>query len=649
MVQLDGVGISFSGKTLFHDISWRIGDQDRVGLVGPNGSGKSTLLKLIQGDLAPESGSISFTKGTTFGYLPQEQLTLSGRTVFDEVMTVFERLGRIEDRMRALEKAMAEIPPESPDHDRVMNEYAHAQHAFEHGGGFVVEARVAEVLAGLGFTDSDHGRATDEFSGGWQMRIALSKLLLKRPTVLLLDEPTNHLDLESIIWLEQYLSSYPGAVLMVSHDRAFLDRVVARISELGPDGMADYRGGYSSYVVEREKRREVLVATRAQQERQIAHLQKFVDKFRADKAKAALVRSRLKMIERARAELVEVPKGHKRIRFHFPQPERGGSVAVSLKGVRQAYGEHLVFDGIDLEVARGDRLALVGRNGAGKSTLMKIIAGRVPISAGERRLGHNVTVQYFGQDPGGNLSPRNTVLGELESVSPDDMRPRLRGLAGSFLFSGDDVEKKVAVLSGGEKSRLTFAKMLLRPANLLLLDEPTNHLDVASREVLEDALGGYTGTLCFVSHDRSFMDRLATKVLEVEGGRLRLFHGNYSDYLWAKEREAREERAAPAAAPSPERSPSRQGSGGPKTKERKRREAAERQRLSVSKRAAREKRRAVQDEITALEKRLEEIEIALLDPSVYANGERMRDLVTEQRSLRQKIDILYERWAALED
>ncbi|MCK4408830.1 MAG: ABC-F family ATP-binding cassette domain-containing protein, partial [Candidatus Eisenbacteria sp.] len=471
------------------------------------------------------------------------------------------------------------------------------------------------------------------------------------PTVLLLDEPTNHLDLESIIWLEDYLSMYPGAVVLVSHDRSFLDRVVSRISELGVEGLVDYHGGYASFQEQREKRRETLAATRRQQERQIAHHQRFINTYRADKTKRALVNSRIKMIERI--DLVEVPREKRAMHFQFPQPARAGGVVVALRGVRQAYGENVVFDDLDLEILRGERVALVGVNGAGKSTLMKIIVGRVPLAAGDMKLGSNVALQYFGQDPGRELSHDNTVLWELQSVSPDHMRPRLRTLLGSFLFSGDDVDKKVGVLSGGEKSRLVFAKMLLNPANLLLLDEPTNHLDVSSREVLEQALRQFEGTICFVSHDRSFMDAIATKVLEVSDGRVKTYLGSYSDYLWKKEQE-RVEAAASSSAPSSgdgsaRPGGSRRGKRGPKSKEQRRREAKERQKNAGVKSAARKKRHEVQKEIASNEKHLEDIEIALLDPSVHADGERMKSLVTEQRALRARVDELYDRWAELED
>jgi ATP-binding cassette subfamily F protein 3 len=652
MVRLEDVTVSFAGKPIFKGLDWRVGDTDRVGLVGINGSGKTTLLRLIEGTLAPDSGRVTSSKGTTYGYLPQEGLTLSGRTLFDEVMTVFGDLARIEDRMRELEHEMASLPGEGREHDRVMREYAALQHEFDARDGFTVEARAAEVLSGLGFDETDRDRLTDEFSGGWQMRIALAKLLLMRPTVLLLDEPTNHLDLESIVWLEDYLSVYPGAVVLVSHDRSFLDRVVSRISELGVEGLVDYHGGYASFQEQREKRRETLAATRRQQEMKIAHLQRFIDTYRADKTKRALVNSRIKMIERI--ELVEVPRDKRAMHFQFPQPARSGAVTVALRGVGQAYGDKQVFEGLDLEILRGDRVAFVGVNGAGKSTLMRIIAGRVPICAGDVKLGSNVEFQYFGQDPGRELGRTNTVLGELQSVSPDEMRPRLRTLLGSFLFSGDDVEKKVGVLSGGEKSRLVFAKMLLNPANLLLLDEPTNHLDVSSREVLESALRRYEGTICFVSHDRSFMDAIATKVIEVEDGRVRTYLGNYSDYLWKKEQERADAEGAAQAATA-----GREGAGaagkatsgrkGPKSKEQKRQEAKDRQKRSGAKAAARKQRREVQDEITRNEQLLEDIEIALLDPAVHADGEQMKSLVTRQRELRARVDELYDRWAELED
>jgi ATP-binding cassette subfamily F protein 3 len=665
MIRLENMSLAFGARSIFRGLSWRVGDLDRVGLVGPNGSGKTTLLRLLKGDVHPDAGEILTSKGTTYGYLPQEELTLSGRTLFDEVMTVFASLSQIEARMRELEHEMAELPPEGPEHDRVLSEYASLQHEFDVNDGFTIETRVAEVLSGLGFSDRDHGRATEEFSGGWQMRIALAKLLLGQPTVLLLDEPTNHLDLESIIWLEAYLASYPGAVILVSHDRVFLDKVVSRISEVGTGGVVDYYGGYTVYREQREKRRETLAATRRQQEIRIAQIQRFIDKSRTDKFKAALVQSRMKTLEKIEADLVEVPKDTKPIHFEFPKPPRGGSVTIALRHVKQAYGRHVVYDGVDLDVGRGDRIAIVGVNGAGKSTLLRIMAGLVPIQAGERKLGHNVALTYFGQDPGKTLSKTRTILQEIESVSPDDMRPRLRSLLGAFLFSGDDVEKNVGILSGGEKSRLAIAKMLLRPANFLLLDEPTNHLDVTAREVLEGALAGYDGTICLVSHDRFFMDRIASKVLEVKDGRLRLYHGNYTDYLWTKERESAEAiaeagagaarvTAAPAGgellpaggpgAPADAASARR----GPKSKEQKRREAHEREKRSGSKTKVREARRTVQDEITKSEKRLEEIAISLMDPSIYQDGGRVKRLVTEQRTLQAKVDKLYEKWAELE-
>ncbi len=652
MVRLENLTISFTGKSLFRDLNWRVGDTDRVGLVGANGSGKTTLLRLIEGVISPDSGRVTCSKGTTYGYLPQEGLTLSGRTLFEEVLTVFRDLSRIEDRMRELEHEMADLPDRGARHDRVMREYADLQHEFEARDGFTIEARAAEVLSGLGFVESDRGRLTDEFSGGWQMRIALAKLLLQSPTVLLLDEPTNHLDLESIIWLEDYLSAYPGAVVLVSHDRSFLDRVVSRISELGVEGLVDYHGGYASFQEQREKRRETLAATRRQQERQIAHHTRFINTYRADKTKRALVNSRIKMIERI--DLVEVPREKRAMHFQFPQPARAGGVVVALRGVRQAYGENVIFDDLDLEILRGERVALVGVNGAGKSTLMKIIVGRVPLAAGEMKLGSNVDLQYFGQDPGRELRHDNTMLWELQSVSPDHMRPRLRTLLGSFLFSGDDVEKKVGVLSGGEKSRLVFAKMLLNPVNLLLLDEPTNHLDVASREVLEQSLRQFEGTICFVSHDRSFMDAIATKVLEVSDGHVKTYLGSYSDYLWKKEQERAEAEGSggPAVSSgdgSARSDGSRRRRRGPKSKEQRRREAKERQKNAGVKTVARKKRQKVQKEIASTEKHLEDIEIALLDPSVHADGEKMKSLVTEQRALRVKVDELYDRWAELDD
>jgi len=658
MVLLENVSISFGGQPLFRGLNWRVTDRDRVGLVGPNGSGKTTLLRIIRNEIGLDEGRVTASKGTTYGYLPQEELTLSGRTLLDEVLSVFSHVLEMETRMRVLEHRMSELSHGEDaktvaERERVMAEYSDLQHRFEAEDGFVLETRALEVLAGLGFSNEDQHRMTEEFSGGWQMRIALAKLLLEQPTVLLLDEPTNHLDLESIIWLEEYLSNYPGAVILVSHDRLFLDHVVTRISDLASTGITDYTGGYSAFIEQRQKQREVMIATRKQEERRIAHLQEFVDKWKGDKKKANLVRSREKMIKRI--SLTEVPVERKAIHFDFPQPERGGAVTVSLHGVRQAYGDRIIFDGIDFEALRGERIAFVGLNGAGKSTLMKIIAGRIPILAGERKLGHNVSMQYFSQDPAKDLNLENTVLGELESIAPDAWRPRLRAMLGAFLFHGSDIDKKVRVLSGGEKSRLGFAKMLLRSANLLLLDEPTNHLDVASREVLERALSRYTGTICFVSHDRAFMNAIATKVLEVSQGVLKMYHGTYGDYLWAKQQEAAE--AAEKTAASSRRSKSCRtgghkqaaGASGPKSKEQKRREARERQKRSGRKKARREKRQKTLEEIEASETRLEELDIQLADPAVYSDGEKAKVLVTEQRRLRERVEELYALWAELED
>lgn len=689
MIQLENIGISFGGETLFKDIRWRVGDLDRVGLVGPNGVGKTTLLRMIKGDLSPECGSVVSSKGTTFGYLPQEEPVLSGRTLSDEVMTVFEPLRRTEARLRKLEHLMGEVPRDDPKHERVMSEYARLQHEFEAHDGFTIETRASEVLAGLGFAERDRDRMTDEFSGGWQMRIALAKLLLAVPSVLLLDEPTNHLDLESMIWLESYLAEYPGAIIMVSHDRSFLDRVVSRITELDAEGLVDYHGTYSTYLKERERRRRALIARRRQQERRIAQIQRFIDKNRYSESKAPLVQSRIKMLQKI--ELVKIPGRRKGMRFQFPQPLRGGAVAISLKGVRHAYGDNVVLSGVDLDICRGDRIAVVGVNGAGKSTLLRIMAGLVEHKGGERKLGHNVSIMYFGQEPWRTLTQSNTVLEELESVSPDEMRPRLRSLLGSMLFSGREVDKKVQVLSGGEKCRLAIAKMLVQPANFLLLDEPTNHLDVTSREVLEDSLSQYTGTLCFVSHDRYFMDRLSNKVLEVAGGSLKTYIGTYSDYLRANKRETDEAcsdaaclaggvrgRSGPSTRPilpgasgqtrggdprgdedrrtgartaqagSGERRASGVG-GGRKSREQRRREAEARQRASAGKRARREDRKRILAEIAEGERRLEEIEIVLADPSTYREGEKAKQVVLKQRALRSRVDELCEQWEKLED
>jgi ATP-binding cassette subfamily F protein 3 len=506
--------------------------KERTGLVGANGTGKSSLLKVLAGIEGLDSGSISVQRGVTIGYLPQEGLSLSGRSVFAECMTVFHELRALEEEQEQLAAMMGELDPAGAEYAAVADRFHHAEGEFRARDGYAIEAQVGTVLGGLGFRERDWKRRTEEFSGGWQMRIALAKLLLEKPNLLLLDEPTNHLDLEARNWLEQYLANYPYAIVLVSHDRYFLDVTVRRILELWNKGLYFYSGGYSRYEEQKTERRAQLAAAFENQQDRIRQLEAFITRFRYTATKAKQVQSRIKEIERM--EKIEIPPEEKSVHFRFPQPKASGRVVAQFQKVAKSYGDLNVFADVDFYIERGDRVALVGVNGAGKSTLIKILAGVEPVTAGEYTLGHNAEPDYFAQDQYKELDPSARLIDDLSTVAPRATNTELRGILGCFLFSEDDVFKTIGVLSGGERNRYALARMLMVPSNFLLLDEPTNHLDMRAKDVLLTALQEFSGTLVFVSHDRYFIDKLATRIFEVEDGRVTVFPGNYEDYLWRK-------------------------------------------------------------------------------------------------------------------
>ena len=538
MIQLSSAGKHYGSKTLFQDLNWVVGARERVGLVGGNGTGKSTLLKILAGMEFLDEGSLSAGKDITTGYLPQDGLSLSGRTVQEECLSVFGHLLEIEKEMEALTHKMAELDAASDEYEKVADRYHRIETEFQRNDGYTLEAQVGAVLNGLGFSREDAKRPTEEFSGGWQMRIGLAKLLLRKPNLLLLDEPTNHLDLEARNWLEQYLNNYPHAYVLVSHDRYFLDVTVGRILEIWNRRTYFYTGNYERYLRQKAERRAQLEASQRNQQEHIHHLETFINRFRYQATKARQVQSRIKELERI--ERIELPEEEKAIHFSFPQPPASGRMVAELRDVAKCYGEKKVFEGVSFVLNRGDRVALVGVNGAGKSTLIKLLSGAEPVTRGELRLGHNVAVDYFAQDQYKVLDAEARLLDDLTAFAPTAVsnQTQLRTLLGSFLFSDDDVFKRIGVLSGGERNRYALARMLLRPANFLLLDEPTNHLDLRAKDVLLEALRKYTGTVVFVSHDRYFIDQLATRVFHIEDGRLQDYPGNYEDYLWQKERGA---------------------------------------------------------------------------------------------------------------
>jgi ATP-binding cassette subfamily F protein 3 len=533
MIQLTGAGKRYGPRILFENTDWLVTPNERAGIVGANGTGKSTLLKVLAGIEGLDSGVVTTQKGVTLGYLPQEGLSLSGRSVFAECMTVFAHLRELEQEQEDLAHRLADLDPSSAEYAQVADRFHQAEGEFRARDGYTVESQVGAVLSGLGFSQRDWKRRTEEFSGGWQMRISLAKLLLEKPNLLLLDEPTNHLDLEARNWLEEYLAAYPYAYVLVSHDRYFLDVTVRKIVELWNKSLHIYTGGYSRYEVLKEERRSQLLAAYANQQDRVQQLEAFINRFRAQATKAKQVQSRIKELEKI--ERIEIPPGEKTIHFSFPQPKPSGRIVAEFKKVSKAYGDHVVFADGDLIVERGDRLSLVGINGAGKSTMIKILAGAEPVTSGEYILGHNAQPHYFAQDQYKELDQNARMIDDLATVAPRATNTELRSILGCFLFSEDDVFKPIGVLSGGERNRYALARMLMVPSNFMLLDEPTNHLDMRAKDVLLTALQEYHGTVVFVSHDRYFIDKLATRVVEVENGRIHVYPGNYEDYLWRKQ------------------------------------------------------------------------------------------------------------------
>ncbi|MDI6765817.1 MAG: ABC-F family ATP-binding cassette domain-containing protein [Bacteroidota bacterium] len=644
MLSLNHISIQFGGRTLFDDVSLVIGPHDRIGLVGSNGTGKSTLLKIISGINQADSGTIGKARYVTVGYLPQDGVIASGKTLYKEVEQAFEDIMLVQDEMNEAHQLLSSFDPSSEEYHDTLEVYGELQHKLEDLDAFRMKSKIERVLMGLGFSVSDFNRQTEEFSGGWQMRIALAKLLLQEPSVLLLDEPTNHLDLESLQWLEEYLRNYNGAIILVSHDRAFLDSLIKKIIALSMGKLEVYSGNYSFYENEKSIRKEQQINAYKNQQRQLAQTERFIERFRYKATKARQVQSRVKQLEKI--ERIEIENDEEEIRFHFPSPQQSGNVVMDLKSICKNYGDLNVFENLNYTIERGDKIAIVGVNGSGKSTFVRILAGTEIIQKGERKIGHNVILSYFGQHQAEELDLSKEAIQIVDDVAVGEIRTKLRTILGSFLFHGDDVFKKVSVLSGGEKSRLALAKMLLHPANFLIMDEPTNHLDMRSKKVLQDALMEYEGTYVIVSHDRAFLDPIINKVIEFSPGNVRTFVGNVSDYL-AKKKEERETATQQLHIPS--------ASGGLSSqidskeiilsdKERKRIDADKRQKLFKLLLPLREKLEKIENVIGTMEKQKSSIETLMASPDFFSDGEQAKRLTREYKEVQISLEQAYLEW-----
>jgi len=641
MLSATGISKSYNNCELFTGVSFTVGMSDRIAVIGRNGTGKTTLFEIIAGNTAPDSGSVSLRSGTTIGYLRQDIRPSSNHKLLEEVSRSSDTINNLAHKIRLLQEDLAEEKDQETI-SGLLNELGELQDLYESKGGYDSEHEAKMILSGLGFAESDFGRALSEFSGGWQTRIELARLLFLNPDILLLDEPTNHLDLETQRWFESYLKRYHGAVLVTSHDRAFLNNVVRKIISIEADDVIFYHGDYDSYVLARQKDIETRQASARRQELKISREMRFIERFRAKATKATQVQSRIKKL--GKIERITVPHSTKRIHFNFPKPPRSGHAVIELKQVGKSYGENVVYHELNLVLERGDRAAIIGVNGAGKTTLLRMLAGVLPFERGERVLGHNVTTAYFAQYYIESLNPRSTIIEELRSMAPDEPEQYLRGLLGAFLFSGDEVIKNISVLSGGEKTRVAIARILTRPANFLLLDEPTNHLDIPSREILADALDAYKGTICFITHDRTLVREIANKIIEVRDGRIKVFPGNYDDYLRQSEAAVAKISAAETLRDLPQ---SGRPSSATKNRQRKALEGHLRNEhyramAPVNKRIA-----EIEQESASAAERIKEIEIMIADPSHYKDSKNVVAVNREYLALRERVVDLTTEWDVL--
>jgi len=658
MISLTSIAKHYGQRTLFSGVSLTIGVSERIGLVGANGSGKSTLLEILAGQMEPDEGTVTRNKRAETGYLRQEVPKHTGRTLLEEMLAGHGHLDHLQKRLAVIEEEMRSAT-DPVALEALAAEHGELERKFDVGGGYDLPALAKKILGGLAFRESDFTRGTSEFSGGWLMRLALARLLLVEPDLLLLDEPTNYLDLESVIWLEGYLREYDGSIVVVSHDRALLNTLSNRVLEIDAGKVISYTGNYDAYQKARALREEGLEAARKAQEREIAHTEKFIERFRYKASKARQVQSRIKALEKV--ERIDAPSRRKTMRLAFPEPPPSSRHQIELRGVWKGYGGAPVYSGIDLTVERGERIALVGPNGAGKSTLLKLLAGALAPDAGERALGRGATLAYYAQHQVEALDFRRTILEEVCLAAPHLTQERVRGLLGRFLFSGDDVMKTIGILSGGEKARVALSKLLVNPPNVILLDEPTSHLDIPSRDVLEDALSEYDGSIVMISHDRHFLAALANRVVDVRGGMIRSYLGDYPDYLAKREREAREAAAAAlardaaaargadagAASPAKPARDAAEDSRPKRTKEEKRREAELRNERYRKLTPVKREIESLESELDRLTQQMSALEAQMADPAFYQDGSRFAETFKTYNSVKSVVAAKTERWERL--
>ena len=641
MIQINKLSVNFTGDFLFKDISFVAGDRDRIGLVGHNGAGKSTLLKIIHRDIEPASGTMVITSGHRVGYLPQELAGNSPLTVWDEAVSAFSEIKDMERKMQRISNELAERTDyESNEYAQLTQQLSDLNDRYNHLGGNTIEADTEKVLAGMGFLREEFHLPMSSFSNGWQMRVCLAKILLQKPEIILLDEPTNHLDIESIQWLEDYLANYDGCVILVSHDRAFLDRVTNRTIEITLGNIQDYKCSYSQYVEQRLERIESQQSAHENQQQQIAQIERFIERFRYKATKARQVQSRIKMLEKMDRIAVD-EYDTSSISFKFPPAPHSGLVVVESKNLSLGYDTKPgVLKGVDFRLERGERVAFVGRNGEGKSTMVKAIVGSLPPESGELQLGYQVVVGYYAQNQAQLLNPEKTVFETIDDVAVGDIRPKIRTILGSFLFDTEDTEKKVKVLSGGEKARLALAKLLLSPFNLLILDEPTNHLDMPSKDVLKNALLQYEGSLILVSHDRDFLQGLTSKVYEFKNHKMTAFTGDVYDFLAQRKMETLNElqsRNVTASSTSGEKVSSNKELW----EQKKQREADDRKKKN--------RLRKLEDELELLQRLLADTEERLANPEANADAIASGELYKAYESIKADIEAKEMEWLELSE